>query len=224
MTRPPKWLSVPAVLWAMDDAHGVPPGGVPARLRSTLFAVARYADEDGRGAYPSARQVAWITGKSVAQVKRDMAGLAGLGVLLPGDPGLVKDIRADRRPKVYDLAMPRGASGRTPSGEPRGASRRAPSGASRGASGAGTGRMGLQNGAHLDEPKEVLKTSGTARGRVGATAPRTAAPRAQDQTPRIAPPCPDCGEPYTAAQLADDEFYRLAMGGDAGCIHEEFPF
>ena len=231
--RPPKWLSVPAVLWAMDEAPGVPPGGLPARLRSTLFAVARYADEDGRGAYPSLAQVAWITGKSESQAGRDVAALAKLGVLLPGDPGLVKEIRADRRPKVHDLPMPRVASGRDASGGSRVApgrdassgSRvapgRNPSGGSRVASGARTGRMGLQTGSHLDANEQDLKRSGTTRGRVGATAPRTSAPRAQDQTPRHAPPCPDCGTPYTAGQLADDDFYRRAMGGDAGCIHAD---
>jgi hypothetical protein len=208
-----KWLSKPAVLWAMDEADGV-----PARLQSTLVAVARYADEDGCGAWPSARQVASITRKSEAQAKRDMAALARLGALLPGDPGLVKDIRADRRPNVWDLAMPRRASRRAPSGGSRRASGRTPSGGPRGASGDGTGRIPLQNGAHLDAPEEVLKTSRTARGRVGARAPRTA-PRAHTQTPRHAPPCPDCGQPYTAEQLADDEFYRDAMAGYAGCVH-----
>ena len=118
---------------------------MPARLRSTLFAVARYAGEDGRGAYPSLVQVAWITGKSRSQAGRDLAALAELGVLLPGDPGLVKDIRADRRPKVYDLAMPRVASGRDAQGSDvshLGGTRR---GDRRVASGAGTRRMGLQN-------------------------------------------------------------------------------
>jgi hypothetical protein len=79
-----KWLSKPAVLWAMDEADGV-----PARLRSTLFAVARYADEDGRGAYPAATEVARITGKSEAQARRDMTELVKLSQLLPGDPALV---------------------------------------------------------------------------------------------------------------------------------------
>ncbi len=222
-----KWLSRPAVLWAMDEA-----GAVPARLRSTLFAVARYAGEDGRGAYPSLAQVAWITGKSRSQAGRDIAALAELGVLLPGDPGLVKEIRADVRPNVYDLAMPRVASGR----DARVASGRDAPGERRVASGAEPRRMARRTASHLDATEEDLNRSGTARGRVGATAPRTTAPRArQTQTPRHAPRCPDCGRPYTARQLADDEFYRKAMGGDAGCIHEaaepggeppdeEFPF
>ena len=106
--RPPKWLSMPAVLWAMDDAPGV-----PWNLVSTLIVYARYADEDGRGSYPLAKTVAVQTRKSVSQAQRDAAALVRRGLLLPGDPGLVKDIRADRRPNVYDLAMPRPAY-RTP--------------------------------------------------------------------------------------------------------------
>jgi hypothetical protein len=212
----------------MDDTPGV-----PARLRSTLFAVARYADEDGRGAYPSAAQVAWITGKSRPQATRDMADLAALGVLLPGDPGLVKDIRGDRRPNVYDLAMPRGASERAPSGESRrasertssGGSRRASertsSGESRRASGDETTCIGLQTDVHLDAHDQVLKTSRTTRGRDGAHAPRDAPRYPQTQPARIAPPCPECGEPYTTGQLAADDFHRAAMRGDAGCIHPE---
>ena len=209
-----KWLSRPAVLWAMDEAEAV-----PARLRSTLFAVARYADEHGRGAYPSLAQVAWITGKSRAQAGKDIAALAELGVLLPGDPGLVKDIRADVRPNVYDLAMPRVSSRRDTPVSPR---RDTPRG-SRVSSGAGTGLVASKTVSRLDENEQDLNRSGTARGRVGAQASR-AAPRAhQTQTPRRAPPCERCGRPYTAEQLADDEFYRNAMAGNAGCIHEEPP-
>jgi hypothetical protein len=174
----------------MDDAPGA-----PARLRSTLFAVARYAGEDGRGAYPAAAEVARITGKSESQAARDVAALVRLGLLLPGDQSLVAKIRADRRPKVYDLPMPRGASGRTPSGDSRGASRRDPSGDSRGASGRtpsrgsrvasgdGTGRMARPHGAHLDADKESLKRSRTSPARVREAAAeiiRAAYPDATD--------------------------------------------
>lgn len=213
-----KWLSTPAVLWAMDDAPGVPP-----ELVSTLTAYARYADLEGRGAYPLAATVAAITRKSVSQARKDAAALARLGLLLPGDPGLVKDIRADRRPKVYDLAMPRDTTRRaqhTPSAT-TGRAQHTPSGGPRGAYSTSTGRVQpLHDYAHT-RPEEFLKNSGTTRG-VGASADAPP-PRAQTQTRRHAPPCPDCGRPYTAGQLADDEFYRRAMGGDAGCVHPEEP-
>lgn len=199
-----RWLGKAAVLWAMDDAPDV-----PARLASTLTAVARYADEDGRGSYPSASTVAAITRKSESQAKRDMAELEKLGLLLLGDQRLVKDIRADRRPKVYDLPMPRGVAQDTPPGS-RGASRRPPYGAhldgprdgQRGAYGDSTGRIPLQNGVRPDAPEQILKGSRRrARGAAGADA----APRTQpkplwcgecdERTRQIGDPprrCPDC--------------------------------
>jgi hypothetical protein len=161
----------------MDEAPGVPDW-----LVSTLTAVARFADEDGRGAYPSAAAVAKITRKSRTQAGRNMAALAARGLLLPGDPGLVKDIRADRRPNVYDLPMPRGASGRTPQQSSRGASGRTPSRGPRGAPGDATGCMGLPNDVHLDAHEEVLNRpeQSSARGRGPADIIRAAYPDATD--------------------------------------------
>jgi hypothetical protein len=164
-----KWLSVPAVLWAMDEAPGV-----PVRLRSTHWAVARFTDENGCGAYPLAAEVARITGKSKAQAARDMAELVKLGLLLPGDPALVKEIRADRRPNVYDLPMPRGASGRVSSKAPRVASGRDPSKAPRGASDNSTSRMGLQNESHLDAPRTRREQDGRSPAPARARPPQRA--------------------------------------------------
>lgn len=154
-----KWLSVPAMLWAMDDAPGV-----PTHLVSTLLVYARYADEDGRGAYPGGATVARLARKSKAQANRDAAELEQLGLLLPGDQGLVKDIRADRRPKVYDLAMPRGASS-APRSPERGASTRpvpgassAPRGPERGAYSPRTRRM-QPSRASLNNPEKSSSSS-----------------------------------------------------------------
>jgi hypothetical protein len=187
------WLSRPALLWAFDEAPDV-----PARLVSTLLAVARYASTDGRGAYPSAATVAAMTRKSESQAKRDMAALAKLGLLEPGDHRIVQDIRADRRPKVYDLPMPRGASERTPSDGPRGAS------------GDTTGCISLQNGVRPDAPEEFLKNSGTGAGATGAGAPA----RSRPQTPLTAPPCHVCGQPFSQEELADPAFRRAAIEGE----------
>jgi hypothetical protein len=175
-----KWLSKAAVLWALYEAPDV-----PARLVSTLIAVAVYAGEDGSGAYPSGATVAMLTRKSESQAKRDMAECERLGLLLPGDGRIVEDIRADRRPKVYDLPMPRGASGRPPPQSPRGAS------------GNRTGRIPLQNGGRPDAPEEFLKNS-----RTGAR-PNADAPRAEPPDP---PWCGECipGDRMTVA----DKFTR----------------
>lgn len=204
-----KWLGKDAVLWAFDEAEKV-----PARLVSTLLAVARYADADGCGAHPSAATVASLTRKSESQAKRDIAELERRGLLLPGDDRIVRDIRADRRPKVYNLPMPRRVPQDTPSGS-RGASGRPPQDKPRGAYGNGTGCIWPQNGVRPDAPKEVLKTSGTrARDSAGAQSPR-----AEPETDFRAPPCPECGQPFSQELLADPDFRQMALAGDA--IHGE---
>jgi hypothetical protein len=159
----------------MDDAPGV-----PAHLVSTLTAYARYADEEGRGSYPLTATVALRTRKTIWQARRDTAELERLGLLLPGDPGLVKDIRADRRPKVYDLPMSRGNLGATPSEAPRGGMDATPSEASRGTPGATPSeasrggiqaRTGLHTGPHdlaHSAPRKDLKRSRTSPARAGA--------------------------------------------------------
>jgi Helix-turn-helix domain len=155
------WLSKAAVLWVLDEAPDV-----PARLFSTLFAVARYAGEDGRGAYPSAAAVALHTRKSESQAKRDIAELEKLGLLRRGDPRIVAGIRAGRRPHVYDLPMARGASGRTPLNGPRGAP------------GDRTGRIRPQNGVRPDATEEILNGSRKGvRGAPGAEAPHARRPK-----------------------------------------------
>lgn len=95
-----EWVSVAAVAWALDYAPDV-----PAALLSTLVAVARYADVNGRGAYPSVKTVAKATRKSERQAKRDIADLRKLGLLLPGDPAVVAHFRPEQRPAVYDLPL-----------------------------------------------------------------------------------------------------------------------
>lgn len=206
-----KWLSKAAVLWALHEAPDV-----PARLVSTLIAIAAYASEDGRGAYPSAATVAAITRKSETQAKRDLAELEKRGLLAPGDGRIVKDIRADRRPNVYDLAMLRGASGRTPQGRLRGAS------------GGRTGCISLQNGVRPDAPEEVLKTSGIRAPRARA---ESADASAQPQTPTQYPPCPYCRRqvdwPDEIAELeptADTEWCQKlladALRGQLACSNQ----
>lgn len=96
------------------------------------------------------------------------------------------------------------------------------------------------SGAPPSRPRSSRPRSSAARSRAPART-RASEPsglaryRAQTPDPRRAPPCEDCGRPYSPAQLADDDFYAKAMAGTAGCIHEaaepggelpdeEFPF
>jgi hypothetical protein len=142
------------VLWVLDEAEGVPPS-----LVSTLLAVARYAGNDGRGAHPSATTVAAHTRKSESQAKRDLAALEKSGLLRRGNQRIVAYIRADRRPTVYDLPMPRGSTHDTPS------------------EGNGVAPMHARGSTHAPNgvapvlPEEVLKTSGN-----GAAADEAASP------------------------------------------------
>ena len=157
---PGKWLSKPAVTWVLDDAPDV-----PAHLVAALLAVARYADQDGRGAHPSAATVAEVTRKSERQAKRDLAELVQRGLLARGDQRIVAHIRGDKRPAVYDLAMPRGDMHDTP-----------PDGhgvTSMTARGDIQGRHGVSP----MTPKEVQKTSGRRARANGADAPRAPAPK-----------------------------------------------
>ena len=199
------WLSKPAVLWAMDEAPDV-----PAHLFGALVAVARYADEHGCGAHPSASTVAAIIRKTERNAKKDLAELRRRGLLLAGDQQLVKDIRPDKRPFVYDLPMPRGDAHDTPNGvthtTPRdgcGVSHRVERGVAQG-----------QNGVSHTTPKEVLKTS---RRRARDAADAAAPPRAEPEDQRRAPPCPECGKPFSSEQLADPDFRYMAMRGEVNC-------
>lgn len=98
----PAYVSWQTVAWVLDDAPGLPP-----RLVGTLVGLARHADGDGRGAYPSRERLAGYTRKSDTQIKRDLKDLQALGLIRPGDQGLASHLRADRRPTVYDLAIER---------------------------------------------------------------------------------------------------------------------
>jgi hypothetical protein len=192
-----RWLSKAAVLWALDEA-----GDMPPRLVAALITVARYAGEDGRGAHPSAATVAACIRKNERNAKKDLAELQRRGLLLPGDPRLVAHIRADRRPAVYDLPIPRGVAEDTPLGV-YGVSQATARGVAE-----------SPNGVSHATPKEVLKTSGR-RARDSAAAP---SPPAEPQPPR-APPCSVCGKPFSQEVLADPAAREMAMAGEI--VHPE---
>jgi hypothetical protein len=71
------------------------------------------------------------------------------------------------------------------------------------------------SGTHTSRPRSSRPRS-SARGN-GANAPSR--PRAQPKTPFLAPPCPECGKPFSQEQLADPDFRSMALAGDV--IHTE---
>ena len=95
-------MSVQVIAWALEDAPDV-----PARLVSTLIAIANYANRHGRGSFPGNDTLADHTRKSLRQVKRDLDELLELGLIREGDQQLVSHLRPDRRPRVWDLAVER---------------------------------------------------------------------------------------------------------------------
>ena len=95
-------MSWQASSWALRDA----PVGGDTTKRMLLMALGEYADPAGRGARPSARTLAVLMHKDVRTVRRQLAALERAGVIRRGDQRLVSHIRPDRRPVVWDLAMP----------------------------------------------------------------------------------------------------------------------
>lgn len=110
-----RWLSKAAVLWVLYEAEDV-----PAHLLATLIAIAASTDSNGKGAYISAATVAMLTRKTESQAKRDLRALEDKKLLLRGNQRIVAHIRSDRRPVVYDVAMPERGSADATSSTPRG--------------------------------------------------------------------------------------------------------
>jgi hypothetical protein len=173
---PGRWVSKAAVAWVLYEAEDV-----PAHLLATLLAVAASTSEDGTGAWISAGTVAQLTRKTERNAKRDLAALRKLGLIMPGNQRLVAHIRADRRPFVYDLPMPRGGAHVTPSTGYGVAYTPARGGAE------------SPNGVAHTSPKESLKNSG-----------RRARDSARAQSPPRPPPvnqlCRRCGRTGHARQ------------------------
>lgn len=87
--------------------------------RHVLLCMANYAGVDGRDVYPSLSTLAMDTGLSVRTLQRKLDHLLELGVIRHGNPAVVAAAipRADRRPPIYDLDMPRGDTVSPGSGE-----------------------------------------------------------------------------------------------------------
>ncbi len=106
------WVSQVGVAWALDEAP------CPHELLATLIAIARRAGQDGKGSRQSVGTISEKVGKSTRQIKRDIARLCSLGLLLEGDQSLVEGLPAGQRPVVYDVPITlRGSKpGRVPRG------------------------------------------------------------------------------------------------------------
>ncbi|MGC5534283.1 helix-turn-helix domain-containing protein [Streptomyces sp. SR-10] len=104
-------MSKEAMDWALEYA---PP--MPSQLVATLSGLARHADKQGRGAYPSVARLAAYACKSERSVQRDLVELRKLGLIRYGDQSKANHLPEGKRPEVYDLALeltvPDGRAGR----------------------------------------------------------------------------------------------------------------
>lgn len=95
-------MSEEALVWVVESAPDVSPHWIPV-----LMGLARHADSQGRGAYPSQELLAEYARKSDRAVRNDLTSLQKSGLIRPGDRRLVEHIPPDRRPLVWDLALER---------------------------------------------------------------------------------------------------------------------
>jgi hypothetical protein len=89
-------------MWVIESAPDVSPHWIPV-----LVGLARHADKEGRGSYPSQELLAEYARKSDRAVRNDLTALEKAGLIRPGDSALVDHFPPDRRPLVWDLACER---------------------------------------------------------------------------------------------------------------------
>ncbi|WP_437123630.1 helix-turn-helix domain-containing protein [Pseudomonas oryzihabitans] len=101
-------MSVQAMSWAMQ----MPKSTLgDASARHVLLCLANYAGQDGRGAFPSAEQLAEDTGLSERTVRYKLDLLEEMGLITRGNQAIAAAYigRKDRITNVYDLQLKRGA-------------------------------------------------------------------------------------------------------------------
>lgn len=108
-------MSWQATAWAIEQDLITDTG-----QKFVLVCLANYAGEDGQGAFPSVATLCRHTCLSESTVRRKLQDLESAGFIVRGNQRLaeVKIERADRRPIVFDLPIPRGVTviPRAPSG------------------------------------------------------------------------------------------------------------
>lgn len=100
-------MSVQAMAWALEQKLIADP---PAR--HVLLALANYADQAGRAAFPSVARLSAETGLSERTVQSKLRALERAGCIARGNQAVVSAhiVRADRRPNCFDISIWRGAA------------------------------------------------------------------------------------------------------------------
>lgn len=95
-------MSVQAMAWAIEQQDARDP-----TARHVLLALANYADNAGKSAFPSASTLERDTGLSESTIRRKLDALEENGLIVKGNQAVVAAYieRGDRRPVCYDLVM-----------------------------------------------------------------------------------------------------------------------
>lgn len=93
-------MSIEAMKWAMWQQRTDDPVA-----RHVLWALANYANEDGKGAFCSVETIECITRLGERTIRRKLDDLQAAGLIRQGNPAVAAAYidRADRRPQVFDL-------------------------------------------------------------------------------------------------------------------------
>ena len=94
-------MSIQAFSWAIEQEEVKDP-----ITQLVLLTLANYAGESGLHTYPSIGRLVKETRLSESTVRRHIAQLMEMGLLVRGNQSFVQHIRVDRRPIVYDLVIP----------------------------------------------------------------------------------------------------------------------
>lgn len=95
-------MSSRAIAWALDASCS---GPMSAEARVVLAVLGDYASSDGSGAWPSAATIAKRLAITDRAVRRALRTLEESCAIVRGDQEMASDIRADRRPVVWDLPI-----------------------------------------------------------------------------------------------------------------------
>jgi hypothetical protein len=215
-----RWFNGAAVEWVIFES----PRGIPAGAKWTYVVVALHARATGCSAFPSVDLIATLTGRSERQVRRDLDDLEERGLLLAGDPKAVAHLRADQRPKVFDMPVsareyigrhrkPGSADSRGATMTPRTTGHHVTPYNQRGDISAVNGVSKTSERGVMVAPEELLKSSGKG-------VPPAPSGGAADDTPQK-PASADDGAPLDAAtELAKTKAYlaTLNAGGQAAAI------
>lgn len=95
-------MSLRALTWAIYEIGSTLKDASAYRV---LLILADNANDEGKGAYPSASTIAEETGMSLRTVRNKLNDLEAAGIIMRGDQALADYLPANRRSVVWDLDL-----------------------------------------------------------------------------------------------------------------------